>query len=98
LRSLRLGGYLREAGFAAVTRTTISIERSSPVRPVEERYLAAGVAGLAANAADTGVSDDDRAASAAWSNPESSGYLLRQSDIFYREGNVLAVGCKPAAP
>lgn len=97
LRTVQLGTYLREAGFAEVARTTISIERSSPLRPVEAQFLAAVVADFAAAAAHYGVSDDDRAAWAAVSDPDSPSYLLGQPDIFLREGNVLAVGRKPGA-
>lgn len=97
LRTLRLAEYVDEAGFTQVARTTISIERSSPLPPAEARYLDTVLATFAAAASALELSEADRAAWKAHCDPDSPGYIVRQPAIFMREGNVLVVGRKPAA-
>ncbi len=97
LRTLRLAEYLSEAGFTQVARTTICIERSSPLHPAEAQYLEMVIATFAAAASALELSEADYTAWRTYGDPDSPGYILRQPDIFMRDGNVLVVGHKPAA-
>jgi hypothetical protein len=88
--------WLERAGLVDVWQRTTLIERWAPLTPTERRFLVEAVGGFSSlGARQEGVSARDRETwLALYDNP---GALLDRPDLYYCEGQVVAVGRVPDA-
>lgn len=88
--------FLERAGFVDVWQCAIPIELRAPLRPVQYQFLKqlfADFAGMVA--AGRSVLEEDRAAWAMLGDPDHPDHPLNHPDLYYREGQMLAVGRVP---
>ena len=82
--------WLEQAGLVEVWQRTTLIERWSPLPPVERAFLAEMLGGFAYLASQRDdLSERDQAV---WSTLLEPGTLLDRPDLYYCEGQVVAVG------
>jgi SAM-dependent methyltransferase len=95
-RGPELRSMLRRAGLADVSLQTTLVERLSPYRPAERRFLESGLNALASLAEEVAIPDEERTE---WARQRELGSaLLDDPDHYYREGNVVARGIVPEGP
>lgn len=95
LRSLHLTRFVQAAGFVDVRRTITTIERESPLRPVEARLIAELVDWLAYKATGLDLPADDQVRWRACTEPSGPDYILAQPDLYWREAAILVTGYAP---
>lgn len=87
---------LERAGFVDVWQRAVPIELRAPLASVQRQYLAqlfADFAGMVA--AGREVPEEDRAAWALLADLDHAEHPLNHPDLYYREGQMLAVGRVP---
>ncbi|MBW7884081.1 MAG: class I SAM-dependent methyltransferase [Caldilineaceae bacterium] len=96
LRALHLSHFVREAGFVHVRHKVTYIERQTPLRPVEEAFIAGLVEWLAQEAESLVMPASEMVYIRACCDPSHPLYMLRQPGLYWREANVLLTGYKAA--
>lgn len=95
LGMLKLYQKLERAGLSGVRQTTTLVERRAPLRPVEEAFIGTMITTMVKTVEVANLPDPDRAAWRALEDLSRSDHPIRQSDFYYREAHVLAVGRVP---
>jgi ubiquinone/menaquinone biosynthesis C-methylase UbiE len=90
--------HLERAGFVDVWQRSVAIELRAPLAPVQRQYLSQLFADFSEMvAAGREVPEEDRAAWAMLGDPDHPEHPLHSPDLYYREGQMLAVGRVPEA-
>jgi arsenite methyltransferase len=94
LRSPQARRWLEGMGFEAVWQRTTLIERWAPLDPFAWERIIASLASLSAIALrdDVEISESDKQFWSRQRDPASPTHLVNQSDCYWCEGHVLAVG------
>ncbi len=96
-RARTLHGWWRRAGLVAVRQRGILIERRAPLDAANRRYLGEMLAFHRAVAERLPLSDADRAAWRALTDPAAPTYLLDQDDFYHCDGNYVVTARVPGA-
>jgi arsenite methyltransferase len=96
-RAPELPAFLRRAGCVGVWGRATLIERAAPLDPLARRFLRDALPALAGVYADLPVPAADRAFWASKGDPAMVDRWLDNPDVWFCEGNILAVGVVPPA-
>jgi ubiquinone/menaquinone biosynthesis C-methylase UbiE len=95
LRGLHLSTFVREAGFAHVRRSVVTIERQAPLRPAEAALVTELVAWLAQEAETFDLPAGDLVQWRAFNAPSGPDFILNSRDLYWREADVLVTAYRP---